>query len=59
MSAGEPKTLVLGLGNDLLTDDAIGILAVREVRRRVAHLAQVEVCETMEMGLALLDFIAG
>ena len=59
MSAGEPKTLVLGLGNDLLTDDAIGILAVREVRRRVASLAQVEVCETMEMGLALLDFIAG
>jgi Ni,Fe-hydrogenase maturation factor len=26
-------TLVLGLGNDLLADDAVGVLAVRELER--------------------------
>ena len=57
MSADAAKTLVLGLGNDILTDDAIGILVAREVRWRAAHLANVDVRETMEMGLALLDFI--
>lgn len=59
MNANKAKTLVLGLGNDILTDDAIGILVAREVRRRVADLPDVDVRETMEMGLALLDFIAG
>jgi len=44
MNASSGKTLVLGMGNDILTDDAIGILVVRE---------------TMEMGLALLDFVVG
>ncbi len=59
MNANNAKTLVLGLGNDTLTDDAIGILAAREVRRRVAYLPDVDVRETMELGLALLDFIVG
>ncbi len=59
MNVNGAKILVLGLGNDILTDDAIGILVAREVRRRVAHLADVDVRETMEMGLALLDFIVG
>ncbi len=59
MNTNHAKVLVLGLGNDILTDDAIGILAAREVRRRVAPLPAVDVRETMEMGLALLDFIVG
>ena len=59
MNVEVAKILVLGLGNDILTDDAIGILVAREVRRQVAHLADVDVRETMEMGLALLDFIVG
>jgi hydrogenase maturation protease len=59
MDSALAKALVLGLGNDILTDDAIGIQVAREVRRRVAHLADVDVRETMEMGLALLDFIVG
>ena len=53
------KTLVLGLGNDILTDDAIGLKVVREVGRRLGSNAGVDVRETMEMGLALLDFIVG
>ena len=53
------KTLVLGLGNDILTDDAIGLNVVRQVRRLVEGWENVEVQETTEMGLALLDFIVG
>ena len=59
MSDTGNKILVLGLGNDILTDDAIGLHVVREVRRRLAGLDHVEVRETTEMGLALLDFIVG
>lgn len=49
--------LVLGLGNDLLTDDAIGLRVASEVRRRVSGDSRIVVKETMESGLALLDLI--
>lgn len=58
LSTGK-KILLLGLGNDILCDDAIGFHVTAEVRRRVAHLKNVEVVETAEMGLSLLDFIVG
>ena len=53
------EILVLGLGNDILTDDAIGLLLVRKLRDEFAGDARIEVCETQEMGLALLDFLTG
>jgi hydrogenase maturation protease len=53
------RILLLGLGNDILRDDAIGLRVVREVRCRLDGAARVEVRETEEMGLALLDFMAG
>lgn len=55
----ETKILLLGLGNDILCDDAIGLHVSAGVRRHVAHLKNVEVAETAEMGLSLLDFIVG
>lgn len=54
-----PSVLVLGLGNDLLTDDAVGLHVVRAVRAALADVPAISVRETMEMGLALLDEIAG
>jgi hydrogenase maturation protease len=51
--------LVLGLGNDILTDDAIGLLAARQLQRNLAGQPHVEVRETTEMGLALLDHLTG
>ena len=51
-----PSVLILGLGNDILTDDAVGLHVVRELRRRLADDPDLEVQETCEMGLALLDF---
>jgi hydrogenase maturation protease len=56
---GLTPILVLGLGNDILTDDAVGLRVAAEVRARLADRRDVEVRATTEMGLALLDEMAG
>ena len=60
-SISEPpgRTLVLGLGNDILTDDAVGLLVVRQLQTQLAGRPGVDIQETTEMGLALLDFFTG
>jgi hydrogenase maturation protease len=50
--------LVLGLGNDILTDDAVGLHVAHAVRDKLAGEPGIEVKSTTEMGLALLDEIA-
>jgi hydrogenase maturation protease len=59
---GTPRNkpvLVLGLGNDILRDDAAGLMVAREIRRRLSRSDAIEVQETSEMGLSLLDYIVG
>jgi hydrogenase maturation protease len=51
------KTLVLGLGNELISDDGVGILAIRRLRQE--YKGQADVIETSLHGLALLDFFIG
>jgi hydrogenase maturation protease len=51
------RTLVLGLGNDILADDAIGLLAVRALRSMLDE--SVDVQETSVHGVALLDLLTG
>lgn len=51
------RTLVLGLGNELAGDDAIGILVARAVREELAGVA--DVVESSASGLALLEVLAG
>lgn len=51
------KTIVLGLGNDLIADDAVGVLAARALKAELAGRA--DVVETSMHGLALLDFFLG
>jgi hydrogenase maturation protease len=58
-AAPEPRILLLGLGNDLLSDDAVGLRVVAEARRLLASVPNITVLETSEMGLALLDFVVG
>jgi hydrogenase maturation protease len=53
------QLLLLGLGNDILTDDAVGLFVVRELQSKLAAHPSIDICETTEMGLALLDFITG
>lgn len=51
------KTLILGLGNELLSDDAVGILAARALRERLKDKA--DVVESALSGMALLDLFLG
>jgi hydrogenase maturation protease len=53
------RILILGLGNDILTDDAVGLVAARRLGVLLADEPGIEVRETMEMGLALLDYMTG
>jgi len=60
------STLVLGLGNPILTDDGVGILVVREVQSRLAsspgsaEVAEPGICfaEASVGGLRLLEVLA-
>ncbi|HEY7727993.1 MAG TPA: hydrogenase maturation protease [Candidatus Eisenbacteria bacterium] len=54
------RTLILGLGNDLLSDDAIGIVVTRALRERIpADAPDVSLVESSLSGLALLDLFFG
>lgn len=53
------KTLVLGLGNPLLGDDAIGLRVSAVVRERLAGRAGVEVREEEAGGLRLMEALTG
>lgn len=57
--AGLRRLLVLGLGNDILTDDRAGLEVARELREVFRGDPRVVVEETTEMGLALLDLVEG
>ena len=48
--------LILGLGNPILTDDGVGIKIAQKLKEEKPDL---EVIETSEAGLALLDLVAG
>jgi hydrogenase maturation protease len=54
-----PRILLLGLGNDILTDDAVGLHVVHELQRELGDRPSIDIRETTEMGLALLDYIVG
>src|SRR3990172_110061 len=53
------KTLVLGLGNPILGDDAAGVLAARLLKERLAGRPGVEVDEEYHGGLRLMERLAG
>jgi len=52
------KTLVLGLGNSILSDDGVGINVAQELRKKLND-PQITVTETSTAGLSLLDSIVG
>lgn len=57
--AARGRTLVLGLGNPILKDDAVGIIVAREVERLLAGRMNTEVREASLAGFELLDLLAG
>ena len=50
------KTLVLGLGNPILSDDAVGIRIAEELKQGIPAL---DVIGTSEAGIALLEYVVG
>lgn len=53
------KTLVLGLGNPLLRDDAVGLQVARRLKPLLAESPQVEVDEDYRGGLRLMERLIG
>jgi hydrogenase maturation protease len=51
--------LVLGLGNDILSDDAVGLHVAREIKQLLSKSDGIDVQESSEMGLSLLDYVVG
>jgi len=51
----EIRARVLCLGNDVLADDALGLLVAKELRRRLSRC--VDVVDSMESGLYLMDYL--
>jgi len=50
------NTLILGIGNPILTDDGVGIKIAQKLKEGNPEL---EVMETSEAGMALLELMAG
>lgn len=53
------KGLILGIGNPILGDDAIGLVIAREVKRRLRGRKDLTVIESCCGGLDLLDYLDG
>lgn len=53
------KTLVIGLGNPILSDDGAGIYVAREIKKRCKGLSHIAVIEASLGGIGLLDVMAG
>lgn len=51
--------VVVGLGNEIVHDDGVGIVAAERLRRRLRSRADVEVVSLPWGGFALLDVLAG
>jgi hydrogenase maturation protease len=55
---GKTKTLILGLGNSLLSDDGVGLTIAAELKNRLNE-SDITVMETSVAGLSLLDLLVG
>lgn len=53
------KTLILGLGNPILTDDGVGIQVARALRERLPADPDVTVEEASIGGLRLMEVVSG
>jgi len=52
------RAIIVGLGNPIRTDDAVGLAVARAVHARLAR-PDVELCELAAGGLELVERLAG
>jgi hydrogenase maturation protease len=56
----QARTVVLGMGNPILTDDAVGVRLAQDLRRALGDRPDVDVVEECSVGgLELLGYLAG
>jgi len=53
------KTLILGMGNSVLSDDGVGCKVAQRLEKRFKGHPDITVKETLLSGLSLLDEVAG
>jgi len=53
------RTLILGVGSSILTDDAVGLVVARELGARLSHRDDVDFGENEEAGFTLLEEAIG
>ncbi len=53
------KTLILGIGNTVLSDDGVGCNVAQRLQKKLRRRSDITVKETSLSGLSLLDEIAG
>jgi hydrogenase maturation protease len=53
------KTLILGLGNPLVTDDSVGLRVIEQLRARLADRPDIEISEDYWGGLRLMERMIG
>lgn len=53
------KTLVLGMGNTLLSDDGIGIIIKRYLEKRLNGAREIDFVETNWGGFRIIDILSG
>jgi len=56
---GAMKTLVLGLGNPLVSDDSVGLRVAARLRPLLEHRPEIEVSEDYWGGLRLMERMVG
>ncbi len=52
------RTLILGMGNSLLSDDGVGLYVAAELKNRI-NRPEITIIETSAAGLYLLDLLLG
>ena len=56
---GKMKTLILGIGNTVLTDDGVGCKVAQRLAKKLRGRSDITVKETALSGLSLLDELTG
>ncbi len=59
MTIGPSRTLIVGLGNPILQDDAVGLRVAQALRHRLDGAEGIEVVEDYNGGLRLMERMVG
>jgi hydrogenase maturation protease len=53
------RTLILGLGNPILTDDGVGVRVAEEIRTQLPEDTEIDISEASVGGLTLMELMIG